>query len=302
MNASLAVVIPTIGRVTLLNVIRNIRIDCEKATIICVANSVNYEKTYSLLKSILSPDLILLKNPKTGIGSSLNLGLGAVETDYFALFSDDDEWICGRLEKQLETLRSNQDIDFVLGSVEYCRYGSRQVRRPQKLIEKSIIEAIDVSVWDSSYYTSLTTFLGKSHIKKITFRENLDFWEDISWLMDLEKSRYSFSQTTDLVARVYNEQARSNLRISKQQCETIIFEVLANEHKLLRPFLLNFVLRPILLNSRLYNLLPYFDLLKYLKTVDKLRIFLAVAALVIVKLPYKLSNHLRKASNWQQRV
>jgi hypothetical protein len=187
----ISVVIASLLRPKLIEVLSEIRLDLPLAQIIVVAHN-----EPSDLENAAFSDLKIefYRNSTNSLGRSWNLGLGKVDRKFFTFFSDDDHWIPDTLSIHRNKLENSND-DFILGSVELSKVNNRKKIKPKKLIECSFFELLkNQTLLPGTKYVSLTSFLGKQKLTGQLFDENVPFWEDILWLMKLEKLGFLFSQ------------------------------------------------------------------------------------------------------------
>jgi hypothetical protein len=151
-------------------------------------------------------------NEKNSIGHSWNLGLGLVDRKYFTFFSDDDFWIANSLSKHKHKLEES-DFDFVLGAVELRDKDKIKKIKPTSVIEETFLELLQTSIFlPGTKYVSLTSFLGKSILATEYFVEDVPFWEDILWLLNLEKSGYRYCQDKTIRSSIEINYSRGSNR------------------------------------------------------------------------------------------
>ena len=64
------------------------------------------------------PRIQSISQKNTGVSGALNRGLEIARGEFFGFCAADDLWTRGKLEKQLEVLGANDDVDTVFGNVE----------------------------------------------------------------------------------------------------------------------------------------------------------------------------------------
>jgi glycosyltransferase involved in cell wall biosynthesis len=57
--------------------------------------------------------IYLYNKPNGGVSSARNIGLKVAHGDWIALLDSDDEWLPNKLERQMQVLQNNPDIDFL---------------------------------------------------------------------------------------------------------------------------------------------------------------------------------------------
>lgn len=243
---TVTVILPTLGRESLMDSIESILRDSQVIKIIVIVAQEDYLNTKRIMSRFID-DLdirVCLKEVDSrSISKSFNLGLSLIDTDYFTFFSDDDIWIRGRTQAQLNFLEANPKISAHLGYVNFQKSDS-SIIRPEKIIRASVTDVLNNKWWmRGEYYVSLTSFLGRKELSSIRFRENLKFWEDISWLIDIENNGFVFMQTYLICSDVKMGYSRGASRESSEQYITICTEVLKNNRRNSSRFLANLAIK-----------------------------------------------------------
>jgi len=204
-----SVIIATLSRPTLGRVLKAIRNDLPKAQIIAITHGAASQEVMSLF---LEYGIQHAANEKNSIGHSWNLGLGLVDRKYFTFFSDDDFWIANSLSKHKHKLEES-DFDFVLGAVELRDKDKIKKIKPKSVIKETFLELLQTSIFlPGTKYVSLTSFLGKSILATEYFVEDVPFWEDILWLLNLEKSGYRYCQDKTIRSSIEINYSRGSNR------------------------------------------------------------------------------------------
>jgi hypothetical protein len=204
-----SVIIATLSRPTLGRVLKAIRTDLPKAQIIAITHGAASQDVMSLF---LEHGIQHAVNENNSIGHSWNLGLGLVNRRYFTFFSDDDYWIANSISKHRHKLEES-DFDFVLGAVELRKNDKTKKIKPRSVIERTFLELLQNSTFfPGTKYVSLTSFLGKSTLATECFVEDVPFWEDILWLLNLEKSGYRYCQDRTIRSSIEINYSRGSNR------------------------------------------------------------------------------------------
>lgn len=204
-----SVIIATLSRPTLGRVLNSIRADLPKAQIIAITHGVASQKVKSLF---LEHRIEHAVNESNSIGHSWNLGLRLVDRRYFTFFSDDDFWIANSLSEHKHKLEE-LDHDFILGAVELRKNDKTKKIKPKSVIKGSLLELLRNSAFlPGTKYVSLTSFLGRSTLATEYFNEDVPFWEDILWLLNLEKSGYRYCQDKTVRASIEINYSRGSNR------------------------------------------------------------------------------------------
>ena len=82
--------------------------------------------TLSKVKDVITPDTeIIIRNKKDGLAKGKNAGLERIDTEYVAFLDADDEYLPGKLEKQMNFIENN-NVDFLgtLAALKDVRSGT----------------------------------------------------------------------------------------------------------------------------------------------------------------------------------
>jgi glycosyltransferase involved in cell wall biosynthesis len=143
------------------------------------------DNTLSILQSIQSPKIKIISKPNGGIVSALNLGIDHCCGDFIARMDADDISLLHRIEKQVEFLKINREIDVVSSS--YTPFSDEE---GQRHYEKKVIHPLNPSVihWLLRYYCVLAhpavmmrrRIIDNGERYNNVFAEDLDLWRRVS--------------------------------------------------------------------------------------------------------------------------
>lgn len=69
-----------------------------------------YKKEHTIIP------ITLVKQSNQGVSTARNKGIKLAKTEWIALLDSDDEWIPTKIEKQVDAIKSNDEIDFIGGN------------------------------------------------------------------------------------------------------------------------------------------------------------------------------------------
>ncbi len=208
-----SIIIPTIGRNSLENVLNSLFADLEYIREIIVINDSGnalildrfdlYKDVHKLIKCIDT-------NGRRGASFARNLGLENVQGDYVAFADDDDPWISGRLGSQLsimkaEGLRASVCLDS--GNAKSIRWRGRESPLEFLYIDKGICRHERFLPFGTLVFHK-ETYLGHKFSEELSEREDLLFMDSLYALND------SFSQIPIIGISVKREVWRSIRRPS----------------------------------------------------------------------------------------
>lgn len=123
LSPKVSVVIPTANRASLVKRAISSVLNQDYANIECiVVDDASKDDTGKVVKEITDSRLIYLRHDSSKHASATrNTGINAATGDYIAFLDDDDEWLQGKLTKQVELLKeAGENVGMVYCWMEYC--------------------------------------------------------------------------------------------------------------------------------------------------------------------------------------
>ena len=140
--------------------------------------------TLQALTEIADPRLrVIALEATVGGAEARNIGVCAATGQWIALLDDDDEWLPGKLQKQLAAAKSAH-CERVLVVSEYIERspGRHDVVRPRRLPRAG--EPICEFMFDFlCYFQTSTFFCSRSLLLEIPFSRGLKWFHDIDWFL-----------------------------------------------------------------------------------------------------------------------
>ena len=145
------------------------------------------DSTTDIVNDIIShnPDsnFILIKQPNKGAAAARNAGMKCASNEWIAFLDSDDEWLPTKIERQIDCIKRNPEIDFIgtekLGHITHI-FGKKKVGLSKISLKEQFIK----------WYPSTPTYLFKrSIINEIGYMdETLKYAEDLEFLMRILSS------------------------------------------------------------------------------------------------------------------
>jgi glycosyltransferase involved in cell wall biosynthesis len=157
-------------------------------------------------------DLFIETKLSVGVSAAYSIGLENVKTDYFQIFSDDDDW---HFTEVIELMKNIQKDSINAGLVRVIDELGEETRSPH--FEDSLPPLQNVYApivpWKRNrVFYHLTSMIFPRDASIIKFRKDLIIREDLAWLQDLYGSGFEFVQTRYVLSTVYPLHSRSSQR------------------------------------------------------------------------------------------
>lgn len=259
------ILIPTLGRETLPQVITDILSDAQSnCEIIVIADGTS--ALNKINKMLLPPNVKITNNKfKKGIPGSLNTGLELIEDgDLFFIFSDDDVWLPGKIQS-LTRIISENNADIAIGRSKIANSRRTSIRPLVKYSgeESPIYYLYSHPVFlKNPHYLSLTSMCFNSRIAEVKFCEKYDLREDIVWLNEIFKNNFRFHSIDDVVSQIEIGYLRTSNRENDEQIKLFTSYLKMDSNHLFRRFAIFHAPRSLLRQGRLVSatvlILKYF--------------------------------------------
>jgi len=215
LSKGISIVIPTIGRDSITNVLNSIHLDetLIQHEIVIVANSKICKKikqSYSEYKCIK-----LVIQEKASISKSRNKGISHCKFNIISLVDDDDLWVNGRTKLFQDELQINQKA-VVFGSAQFNVIGRKmkvQLGANQRINfedYKNIFKPKILSKQDFFLQVGNSAFLNNTQLPK--FNEKIAYLEDQIWILDLFQKGFEVNQIEEITLEYFFSRERANCR------------------------------------------------------------------------------------------
>lgn len=205
-----SVVIASIGRSGLTKILKDIGKTSTKAPIeiILVLDGVDCENPSVAVWQKLCSTIIFTPE-RVGPSVAYTLGLNAVTTEFFRIFTDDDKWDGNSFKQYVRNIPEKSVLVFRTNLHDEIGIAKRSSVFPKK---KSPLESVYAPLlpWKRNpVYFHLTSMIFPIAAAKIPFDESLVIREDLYWLQKIYESGISFAFSDETIGEVYPSHARS---------------------------------------------------------------------------------------------
>ena len=251
-----SILIPSLGRPTLNRVVDQIIRDKGSFRLQIIVIADGHEAMNRIRKfPFLNQDVNLILNTQTkGVSGSLNSGLKHASGEYLMIFSDDDEWLRGKIPTSIESIRGKKNTCICFQVETLSKTGLTKVR--PSYITKSPIDPLLYCYGNSPFinnsrYLSLTSFIAPIGVKKYFFPEDLSSREDIAWLHTVYRNGFDIILEEGICAQVEIGYGRTSKRDSDTELARWLSWLEQNSPNLRANFLFSHFLRPYVVSSNI---------------------------------------------------
>lgn len=252
----ISILIPSLGRPTLKKVIEQIIQDKGSFRLQIIVIADGYEALERIKNfSFLNPEISLILNTQTkGVSGSLNFGLKHASGEYLMFFSDDDEWLSGKIRSSIESIRGKENTCICFQVETLGKRGLTKVR--PSFIPKSPIDPLLYCYGNSPFinnprYLSLTSFIAPIDVKKFSFPEDLTSREDVVWLQTVYANGFDIIIVEGIFAKVEIGYDRTSKRDSDTELARWLSWLEQNSPHLQPNFLFCHFLRPYVVSTNI---------------------------------------------------
>ena len=123
--SQVSVVIPTLNRVhTLRRAIDSVISQTYKAHSIVVIDDGSTDGTSEMINEYY-PQIIFIKQDNQGVSAARNTGINSIDAEWIAFLDSDDEWLPRKLERQMNSLNENKEMNICHTDEIWIRNGER---------------------------------------------------------------------------------------------------------------------------------------------------------------------------------
>jgi glycosyltransferase involved in cell wall biosynthesis len=228
----LSVIIASIGRQSIIEVIDQIFKDAEQTNFeveVCIffdnknisALIIDKIEEFSNVKYQVSESKL-----NFGPAYAFNQALEMATASSFCFFSDDDIWLCGRVETICSLLFQTQHTLLQSRSIYFD--GFKTTLRPKRALNTQTLIFNQIFNFQNPFrnnrrYTSLICFAATSDLLHVKFRQNLRILEDVFWLADVQKNtpKLSIIWTSEVTSKIEVDLDRAKGRLTNESLENL---------------------------------------------------------------------------------
>ena len=191
MNINISVIIPTIGRTSIINCINSIlnqTFECSE--IIVCYDGKDYNNFCHLIKQNNLEELVKTINtgPFNGGNNARQTGIEQASGNYIALLDDDDEWLPEHIRNMVETIKNiNYDYNFCFSKPIWCVDGKEI--KPNIIYSNSgllsYLFCYNRNKGGFGFLQSSLLLFSKEIALKIPLNKKLKFHQDLEWFIRL---------------------------------------------------------------------------------------------------------------------
>lgn len=220
----ISVVIPTYNRAHLIKEsLQSVLDQTVQPLEIIVVDDFSTDNTEDVVKSLNSPLIKYFKNQRTkGANGARNTGIILSQGEFIAFHDSDDIWLSDKLEKQLQVLQDQLDVDM-------CFCSLRQNDKKNTVIPRKKIssENIGHQLLKGNFISTQTIFIRKVKIGSHLFDEELKRFQDWDFILGFKEIKI-FHLDIPLVV-----QDVSGVRISNKVKEIDSYKAIFDKYPML---------------------------------------------------------------------
>lgn len=209
------VLIPTVGRSSLLDLVSAIQKDLDYSDIKArIVIALNGEMEVSL--DTLNVEVLKISEFPIGVGATVNRALKFFDRHFVWTIADDEEWLLGKFMKDLKYLSQIEKGAILFPKILYKDQFGETIR---PIIPKNVDISIAKYLFGNRHFLRNKNFITMSGAfalaetwRKIPFSESMSTREDIDYLIKQEASGTSFLQSDSVTVVANIDLARGVIR------------------------------------------------------------------------------------------
>ena len=198
------VVLPSIGRKSLIRSVRSVLEQTRPVRSICVVDD---SPDGDLSERVgMFNNVFVIRGQRQGAARARNIGVESISGDWVAFLDDDDVWLPRKLECQLREVLASDDVLLTCSALVHIK--NRNRFRPRVVFDSDtdVLTALykEPTMRRSSIYLPTPSFVVPTRLaRKVHFDESLLVREDIWWIHSLQELGVRVVQKTDALVEIY---------------------------------------------------------------------------------------------------
>ncbi len=189
-----SVVIPTIGRSSLMRAVASVQAQSYTALEILVVQDGADELTRRELEQLGEPRMrVLTQAMPKGAAAARNLGITAAEGTYIALLDDDDVFMPGKIAAEVERASAEPDDHFILACAALVEGEGCEEQWPRRFLHAGEAWAsyLFAREWRAkrAFLQTSCLFAPRTLLLRLPMDETLEQHQDWDWLLEAEASK-----------------------------------------------------------------------------------------------------------------
>ncbi len=186
-SEQVSVIIPTYNRADMVpRAVESVLKQSRRPGEVIVVDDGSRDATMEALERF-GADIIYVKKPNGGVSSARNFGIARAKGDWIAFLDSDDEWMPGKLERQLAVIRRHPELVWVSGNFEscLCATGRRGLRMQEAKLARHVKDGVIEDVF-AAWADEVVTWTGTMLVKKQALEKAGGFDEQMNRAEDLD--------------------------------------------------------------------------------------------------------------------
>ena len=215
LSKGISIVIPTIGRDSLTNVLTSIHLDdtLNQHEVVIVASTEickKIKKSYREYKCIK-----LVTQEKANISKSRNKGILNSKFNTVSPIDDDDLWVNGRTKLFQDKLQIDKNA-VVFGSAQFNvigRYMKNQLGSNQRINLEDYLKIFNPKILSKQdFFLQVGNCAFRKNTQLPKFNEKILYLEDQIWILDLLQKGFAVNQIEEITLEYFFSRERANRR------------------------------------------------------------------------------------------
>ena len=181
----ISIIIPTFNRAHCIGrALASVKAQGKRELEVIIGDDASTDDTVAVVKSLMPEAKVVCLSVNQGAAAARNAALKLAKGDLIAFLDSDDEWLPGKLEKQIRFLRENEEVGLCgSGHILFCKNGSR-VDFPGKNPADWRFELHSAE----SFHGACTPLMRREVLEKVgLLDEKLRVLEDWDWMLRISR-------------------------------------------------------------------------------------------------------------------